>query len=299
MAAITSAIIGAGAAGFGLFNMFSGNAKSEEGYAQMAAGAYKSAEGAKQQTAIAKASAAYQAQSAASEFELNKQGYANSLEATQKSTAISKEIIGLEQGVQAQKKQAMEIDARRSQMEIIRNQQRARAMGLAAATSQGAQGGSGLQGGYGQVSGQAGTNILGVQQNLEIGRNIFGLNESISNKKIQGFDLELEYATKQAQLGTAKSTLLYQNALAQANFNSQFADAGSIISQGQYTSSLGQGMVGMGTGQSQLGASLLSAGSSIFSAGTNFAKINPSFGSYSAFGSGFANLFGSGGGGNA
>lgn len=96
----------------------------------------------------------------------------------------SRRKIELEQQIEAKRRQSMELDASRKQMEVFRNHQRARAMGLEAATNQGASSGSGLQGAYGQISGQSGINLLGVNQNLELGRATFGINEQISQQKI-------------------------------------------------------------------------------------------------------------------
>lgn len=95
-----------------------------------------------------------------------------------------KKQIELEQKVEAQKRQAMELDARRKSLENIRQIQRMRALALTNATSQGAAQGSGLQGGYGQISGQGGWNALGINQNLQIGENIFDINAQISQQKI-------------------------------------------------------------------------------------------------------------------
>ncbi len=94
------------------------------------------------------------------------------------------------QELEAQKKaeaarhQAMELDARRKQLDVIRTQQRARAMAAANATASGSQFGSGLQGGYGQISGQSNTNALGINQSLELGRDIFQANSDITNARI-------------------------------------------------------------------------------------------------------------------
>ena len=95
-----------------------------------------------------------------------------------------KKDIQLEQQVEGQRKQAAQLKYERDSMEVFRNNQRARAQGLEAATSQGAQFGSGLQGAYGQIRGQTGYNLLGINQNKEIGDNVFGLNAQISNTKI-------------------------------------------------------------------------------------------------------------------
>jgi hypothetical protein len=88
-----------------------------------------------------------------------------------------------EQNQEALRRQAMELDARRRQREVIRTQQRFRSQALAAANNQGAQFGSGLQGGYGQASGQSGVNATGISQNLEIGRGIFDQSAIISQSR--------------------------------------------------------------------------------------------------------------------
>lgn len=115
------------------------------------------------------------------------------------------DIAGLEGQVNDQRKAAMEIDARRRQLEIIRNNQRARSMAQTTATSQGAQQGSGLQGAYGGITGQSETNLLGVNQNLEIGRNIFGLDTKISADRVAAAGYQGQQASGQAmaQMGGA------------------------------------------------------------------------------------------------
>lgn len=102
----------------------------------------------------------------------------------QSAAAAQKKITAGERAVEAQRKQAMELDARRKMLEVFRNQQRARSMALTTATAQGAAQGSGLAGAYGQVAGQSGVNLLGISQNLGIGRNIFDINADISQAKM-------------------------------------------------------------------------------------------------------------------
>lgn len=111
-------------------------------------------------------------------------------------------IAGLELKVNEQRKSAMEVDARRRQLEVVRNNQRARSMAQTTATSQGAQFGSGLQGAYGGIGGQSETNLLGVNQNLEIGRNIFGLDTQISQQKIANAGFESQISTDKATANT-------------------------------------------------------------------------------------------------
>jgi len=128
--------------------------------------------------------------------------------------------IALEQKAEAQRRLAMEIKARRDQLEAVRQGQRARALGLVSATNQGAGQGSGLQGAYGQISGQVGTNILGITQPLEIGRNIFDINEQISQQKIA-----MAQAGTQSSFGQGLSSL-GSSLLANSN---QISSAGTFL----------------------------------------------------------------------
>jgi hypothetical protein len=118
---------------------------------------------------------------------------------------LSQNEVGLEGDVNNQKYQAMELSSRRQQTENMRNAQRQRSQATAAATSDGAQLGSGLQGGLAGVTDQSTFNALGINQNTQIGQNIFGLDASISNDKRQIAGLQGQQATDQgiASLGGA------------------------------------------------------------------------------------------------
>jgi hypothetical protein len=72
------------------------------------------------------------------------------------------------------------LDARRRRRQIIREQQVARATALSNATNQGAGEGSGLQGGYGSISGQANTAISGINQQETLGNAVFAANRQTS-----------------------------------------------------------------------------------------------------------------------
>lgn len=125
-------------------------------------------------------------------------GSANASTASNNYYKTQSKIAGLEGEVNDQRKAAMEVDARRRQLEIVRNNQRARSMAQTTATNQGAQMGSGLQGAYSGISGQSETNLLGVNQNLEIGRNIFGLDTQISQQRIMASNFQGQQASDQA-----------------------------------------------------------------------------------------------------
>lgn len=98
---------------------------------------------------------------------------------------VSGDIAKQEQGINDAKQQAMEINGRRQQLEIVRNTQRARALAENNATNQGAQFGSGLQGGLGQIADQGLFNLQGVNDALQTGRQINTFNTAISGDKIK------------------------------------------------------------------------------------------------------------------
>lgn len=112
-------------------------------------------------------------------------GTAISMKGAHDSSKAQQQQTQLEMQADAQRRQAMELDAHRRMLEATRNQQRARSMALTNASGQGAILGSGLQGGYGQISGESNTNLVGLQQNLGIGENLFGINSQISGTKIE------------------------------------------------------------------------------------------------------------------
>lgn len=98
---------------------------------------------------------------------------------------VSADVAKQQQQQNLLRKQQMELENSRSQMENVRNFQRARAMATNSAVNQGAQFGSGLMGGYGQISGQANTNGLNLSQNLQLGQSMFNLDDKISQDKIK------------------------------------------------------------------------------------------------------------------
>lgn len=111
-------------------------------------------------------------------------GAAESYEGAQAQTKAQNAITGYEEQENQVRQQQMQLNSQRSQMETLRNQQRARSLALNNATSQGAQFGSGLSGGYGQISGQANTQLLSTNQNTQLGNQMFGLDALISQQKI-------------------------------------------------------------------------------------------------------------------
>lgn len=111
-------------------------------------------------------------------------GGMKSTEAAKAKAAAEQQISGLEIQQDEVRKRAMELSANRQQIEVLRNAQRARSLALSNSTSQGAQFGSGLSGGYGQIAGAANWNNTGIQQNLGFGEQMFQLNSMINQQKM-------------------------------------------------------------------------------------------------------------------
>jgi len=108
-----------------------------------------------------------------------------SMEASKKQQEASQAGIAAQQRAEEARSKQMELDAQRRAREVIRQQQRARSAAITNATAQGAQFGSGLSGGYGQIGGQTGFNLLGIGQNLQLGRDIFAANADLSQARMQ------------------------------------------------------------------------------------------------------------------
>lgn len=124
-------------------------------------------------------------------------GMSEQSEAAQHAAQIQGQIAGLEGQVNDQRETAMQLSSRRQNLETMRTAQKQSAVAIANATNQGAQFGSGLQGGLGQIRSQSLFNMEGVNQNQEIGTNIFGLNRQISADKVQLSQVQSDQATAQ------------------------------------------------------------------------------------------------------
>lgn len=111
--------------------------------------------------------------------------------------SIQGDIAGLEGQVNTQKYNASTLMARRQSLEQMRTAQRTGAQATAAATNQNAQFGSGLAGGLGQITDQGNFNLLGINQNQDIQKNVYGLNKSITADQMQLSALGSSSATDQ------------------------------------------------------------------------------------------------------
>jgi hypothetical protein len=107
-------------------------------------------------------------------------GAYTSYQGAKEQAAAQQAQIAAEQQAEKIRMQAMRLDARRRRLEVVRTQQRTRANALAMGTAQGSSQGSGLQGAYGAIAGQSGVNLLGINQNAQLGENMFDANKMLS-----------------------------------------------------------------------------------------------------------------------
>lgn len=126
-------------------------------------------------------------------------GTAQSSRAAKSQAQSQQNIADAQQRQEALRQKQMELDARRRQIESIRQAQRARSLALATANAQGAGqfGSSGLPGGFGQISGEQNTQLLGVNQALQLGRENFGLSSEISANRYAYAGASGDFATGQ------------------------------------------------------------------------------------------------------
>lgn len=90
-------------------------------------------------------------------------------------------------GIEDQRSQQMTLDATRQRREAIRQMIIARSTGLSNAVNQGAQYGTGIQGGISQATSQTERNLQASGQNEQIGRNIFDLNKQAGRGQTQQY----------------------------------------------------------------------------------------------------------------
>lgn len=120
----------------------------------------------------------------------------------QKQAKAQKQALAAQQRAENIREQQMEVDATRKRRQMIREQQVARAQALQTSVNQGADSSSVLGGVYGGIGGQTGVNVLGVEQNREMGRGIFSANRDATAANIRG-----AAGASQAAMGNAISSL--------------------------------------------------------------------------------------------
>lgn len=100
---------------------------------------------------------------------------------------VGTQVVGAVQAARGEKKAEalreaqMNLESRRERRNIVRQAALARASAVTSAQSQGAQDGSGLQGGLSQITSQAGNATVATNQNNQLGSAMFGANRMISS----------------------------------------------------------------------------------------------------------------------
>lgn len=114
--------------------------------------------------------------------------------------ALQQQKFGLEQQVNDQRQNAMELSARRQNVETFRQAQKLQAASVFASNSQGAGYGSGASAGQASGKSQGLFSSLGINQNLGIGENIFSLDRSISSVNAQSSALKSQESLTKGEI---------------------------------------------------------------------------------------------------
>jgi hypothetical protein len=105
-------------------------------------------------------------------------GLATSIGATAYGVVAQKQSIKAQEKAENARQKAANLDSLRRQRAVVRESQQQRALAVANATAQGAEGSSGLAGALGGISGQANTNIVGIEQQRQLGNEVFAANRA-------------------------------------------------------------------------------------------------------------------------
>lgn len=115
---------------------------------------------------------------------LQVKGMSDAKKAADAQSRAQADITASEREQEAVRQKAVRLDARRRQLETVRNIQRARAQALTTANAQGARLGSSLQAGYSQIGGAGRTESLGILQNRDLGREMYMANQDLSTGRL-------------------------------------------------------------------------------------------------------------------
>jgi hypothetical protein len=134
-------------------------------------------------------------------------GAVGSYNTAQEEVGTQSQIVSLQEQQDMLRERSMFVASRRQSMEVLRKTQQARAQALQAGVSNNAQFSSGLQGGYGQVAGQGQANLLGVNQSVGAGMQMFGLNSAIGQQKINYAQEQAQAQQDQSEMSLGKSLI--------------------------------------------------------------------------------------------
>jgi hypothetical protein len=152
---------------------------------------------------------------------------------------------------EALRAQQMELDATRTQRQVVRNAILARAQSLSAATNQGAGESSGFFGSLNQITSEANRQLGGIFQNLSIGRGIFKENAAMAEFITQGNQARTDVNIAQAKMGSIVNSSNAQQQKTQANIQAAGVNDGAMYSN------IGGSLVSQAGTISQLGTSAI------------------------------------------
>lgn len=97
-----------------------------------------------------------------------------------------KDQMKAQEKAEGARQKAANLDALRRKRAAIRDMQMQRSVALSNATAQGAEGGSGLQGAMAGITGQGVNNITGIDQQNQLGNQVFAANRQASRAASRG-----------------------------------------------------------------------------------------------------------------
>lgn len=241
------AAVGVGLAGYGLYNQVSNQSKAADANA---AAAHNQAAIA----AVQKENVGVQRQ----QLDLS-----SSQQKLQNQTQRS--VISQQAQADALRMQASELDATRRRRDEIRKSIVAQSTSLTRATNQGASspGSTAVAQARADIQGQSNTNILGITQNLGLGRQLFEINRSISN-------IYLNASTQNDQFVDQSKTLQNQT----LDNQSRIYDLGSSIALNQSAAASFTGNAALGAGITSLGMGIANNSQTISRIATYFNGSN-------------------------
>jgi hypothetical protein len=164
---------------------------------------------------------------------------------------LEKEASAASARAEALRAKQMELDATRTQRQVVRNAILARAQSLSAATNQGAGESSGFFGSLNQITSEANRQLGGIFQNLSIGRGIFKENALMAEFITQANKAKTDVNIAQSKLGTIQNSSNAQ----QQKSNAAIQAAG--VNDGAMFNNIGGSLVSSAGTISQLGTSAI------------------------------------------
>lgn len=195
--------------------------------------------------------------------DVQKQQLALQTQQQQLQIQTNKDVINQQSQADALREQASELDATRRRRDAIRQGIVAQSTSLTRATNQGAAspGSTVVAQSQADITGQTNTNVLGINQNLQFGQQLFDINKNISSLYLNAQD--------------ANSTFVNQSQVLQ---NQVLDTQKTIYSLGGDASS-NYASAAISSGNAAIGAGMSSLGNSISSNYSAISKLTSYFGS--------------------